>query len=333
MYKFNKEKAVELEPKTFKSLNIKEDDLEEMLRNSIDMLCGDEESMLIIGRQVMNVKRGRCDLCALDNEGNFVLIELKRDEKDITHRSEALEFQAIRYAASYAKFTDLDDLVQQVYAPYIRKYRQEFGESELTDYELGMRKIKTFLNDNGAINTFNKKQRIILAASKFDEQTLSAVSWLCANGVDISCYQLTPYVLNDEVYIKPERLLPITSYDSYYIGLMGSTEQAKSTKKITRQTLPKINELLEAGVVKAGDVIMPKDRTEEAILCDDGKVDLHGEHLSLQAWLKRVYGWSSVQTYMFAIHKERNMSLSALREEYMDAQGVESFDSDADTTD
>lgn len=326
MYKFSKSKAVELETKTFKSLNITEDDLEEMLRNSIDMLCGDEESMLTIGRQVMNLKRGRCDLCAIDNEGNIVLIELKRDKKDIENRAEALEFQAIRYAASYAKINDLDDLVKQVYAPYIDKHRNEFGEPGLTAHELGLRKIKEFLSEHGALNNFNRKQRIILVASEFDEQTLSAVSWLCSNGVDISCFQLTPYELNGEIYIKPERLLPVASYENYYIGLAGSNMQTKNTKKITRQSLPKINDLLEWGVVETGDIIMPRDKDIEAILCADGKVEVDGEHLSLQAWLKRVFGWSSVQTYTFAIHKKTNKSLSTIREEYMISQNSNHFD-------
>ncbi|MED1472671.1 hypothetical protein [Bacillus salipaludis] len=41
---------------------------------------------------------------------------------------------------------------------------------------------------------------------------------------------------------------------------------------------------------------------------------------SLQAWLKEIYGWSSVQTYVFDIHKESGKSLSEIREEYMEQQ-------------
>jgi hypothetical protein len=48
---------------------------------------------------------------------------------------------------------------------------------------------------------------------------------------------------------------------------------------------------------------------------------------SIQACLKEIYGWSSVQTYEFAIHKESGKSLSKIREEYMEQVMVE-LDSD-----
>jgi RecB family endonuclease NucS len=99
-----------IEPVTFSELNMTENDIEEILRNSIDMICDEEDSMLIVGRQVRNEKNGRSDLTAVDNNGNIVLIEIKRDRKDIEHRREAFEFQAIRYAASYAIIDKTDDL-------------------------------------------------------------------------------------------------------------------------------------------------------------------------------------------------------------------------------
>ena len=184
MYSIKGKQAARIEPVTFSELNMTENDIEEVLRNSIDMICDEEESMLIVGRQVRNEKNGRSDLTAVDNNGNIVLIEIKRDRKDIEHRKEAFEFQAIRYAASYATIDKIDDLVKKVYAPYIEKYRSEF--------ELGIRKLNEFLRVNDAQKNFNEKQRIILVASDFDEQTLSAVAWLNSNNVDMSCFRLTP---------------------------------------------------------------------------------------------------------------------------------------------
>ena len=102
MYNIKDEKAEKIEAVTFSDLGMLENDIEEILRNSIDMICDEEESMLIVGRQVKNEKNGRSDLTAVDNNGNVVLIEIKRDRRDIEYRREAFEFQAIRYAASYA---------------------------------------------------------------------------------------------------------------------------------------------------------------------------------------------------------------------------------------
>lgn len=41
----------------------------------MDMICDEEESTLIVGRQVRNEKNGRSDLTAVDKNGNIVFIE------------------------------------------------------------------------------------------------------------------------------------------------------------------------------------------------------------------------------------------------------------------
>lgn len=320
VYNIKNKAASKVEKVTFSELKMLESDIEEILRNSIEMLCDDEESMLMIGRQVRNQSRGRSDLTAIDNNGNIVLIEIKRDRNDIMNRSEAFEFQAIRYAASYATIHSIEDLVEKVYAPYIEKYRDEFELGELTSYELGIRKVNEFLEENNAINNFNKKQKILLVASDFDEQTLSAVAWLNSNNVDMSCYKLNPYKLNNnELYFTVDKLLPLPNYDEFYVNIIDSPiNQYLDKKKITRRVLPKIDKMLEWGVVEVGDHIAPKGKDGEAELLANGNVLVAGEEKSMQAWLKEVYGWSSVQTYEFAIHSETGKSLSEIRREYME---------------
>ncbi len=324
MYNIKGKRAEKLDSVTFSELGMQENDIEEILRCSIDMLCDDEESMLIIGRQVKNEKLGRSDLTAVDNNGNIVLIEIKRDRKDIENRKEAFEFQAIRYAASYATIASVDDLVKKVYAPYIEKYRSEFELGELTSYELGIRKLNEFLTVNGAENSFNKKQKIILVASDYDEQTLSAVAWLNSNNVDMSCFKLTPYKINDEVFLKAEKLLPLTDYDDYYVNLMDKTSPVvKQHKDITRRSLPKIDAMLDWGVVKVGDIIVAKGREDEATLLENGNVTVEGKEMSLLAWLKEVFGWSNIATYDFSVLKDNGKTLAQIREEYMNKQSAE----------
>ncbi|WP_337032246.1 hypothetical protein [Paenibacillus illinoisensis] len=322
MYNLKGKQAIKMETITFSELGMQESDIEELLRVNIDMLCDEEESMLIIGRQVKNEKLGRSDLTGIDNNGNIVLIEIKRDRKDIENRKEAFEFQAIRYAASYATIVTVDDLVKKVYAPYIEKYRTEFELEELTSYELGIRKINEFLNSNGAENNFNKNQKVVLVSSDYDEQTLSAVAWLNSNGVNIICYKLIPYNIEGEVYIDLEKLLPITDYEDYYVNLLDTplSTAAKQGKRITRRSLPKIKSMIEWGVLKDGDVLITKEHNKEAILLQNGKVKVDDKDVSLQTWLKDVYEWQSVDTYNFTIHKERGKTLFQIREEYMEHQ-------------
>lgn len=326
MYNVFNDKVVKINATTFSELNYKESDIEELLRKNIDMICDEEESMLIVGKQVRNAQRGISDLTAIDNKGNIVLVEIKRDRKDIEGRREAFEFQAIRYAASYATIEDTEDLVNKIYAPYIEKYRNEFGDGSLTSAELGTRKLTDFLRENGSESNFNKNQKIILVASDFDEQTLSAVAWLNSNNVDISCFKMIPYKINDEVYINIEKVLPVNTYKDYYVNFLENPLKSSIQKKgITRRSLPKIDEMLEWGVVKAGDAIVAKGRQDEGKLLPNGNVEVNGEEISMQKWLKELFGWSSIQTYVFAVHKETGKTLSRIREEYMEEEQEKSI--------
>lgn len=77
--------------------------------------------------------------------------------------------------------------------------------------------------------------------------------------------------------------------------------------------------MLRWGVVNAGDILVAKNTNEEAELLADGNVRLaKGTTCSINQWLIKVYGWSTVQTYVYAIDKRSGKSLSEIREEYME---------------
>ena len=172
--------------------------------------------------------------------------------------------------------------------------------------------------NNIADSVFNKRQRIILISSGFDSQTLSAVAWLNSNHVDISCFQLCPFKFGSDILVDMKRVLPLTVYEDYYVDIADPANPQKSIKKSGSKTsLPKIDQMLEWGVVQAGDVIIPKGRTEEATLLESGQVRTADGEMSMQAWLKGIYGWQSVQTYAFAVLKRTGETLSEIRAEYM----------------
>ena len=90
---------------------------------------------------------------------------------------------------------------------------------------------------------------------------------------------------------------------------------------ISKRSLPKIDKLIEWGIVNPGDQIRAKNKEDTATLLSDGKVKINNteEVTSLQQWLKALYGWPSVQTYVFAIDMKTGKSLSDLRAEYMES--------------
>ena len=93
-----------------------------------------------------------------------------------------------------------------------------------------------------------------------------------------------------------------------------------SERHVTK--LPKIRDMLQWKVVASGDVLVAKDSESESVLLDNGHVEYEGEEMSMQVWLRKVYGWKSVETYRFAIHKESGKSLSQIRREYMSRAGI-----------
>lgn len=87
-----------------------------------------------------------------------------------------------------------------------------------------------------------------------------------------------------------------------------------------RRSLPKIDVMLGWGVVKAGDIIVAKGRDKEGTLLANGNIKVEEREMTLQKWLKEVFGWSSVETYKFSVHKESGKTLSQIREDYMKVQ-------------
>lgn len=324
MYILENNSVTKLEQTSFKELGLIEKDVEEILRKNIEMLCDEENSMLIIGQQVTNEEYGRSDLTAIDKEGNLVLVEIKRDKKDIEQRKEAFEFQAIRYAASLATIRLKEELVQDIYSPYVEKHKEEFKDCNThTSAEIALKELEMFLEANNIdSNRLNKKQRIILVASEFDAQTLSAVAWLNTNNVDISCYQICLNKTEEKIFIDMKKLLPVDDYNDYFVNISKKTNNTFRKQRngaITRRQLPKIDAMLEWGIVKPNDKIIAKNTNEECILLESGLIRTKdNEEMSLQQWLKNITGWSSVETYVFSIHAATGKSLSELRAEYME---------------
>lgn len=333
MYLINQNKLLKVDSKTLRDINYKESHLEEILRSNIEILTneGEEESLLVVGQQVITKARGRSDLIAIDNNGYLVLIEIKRDKIDSEKGNVPFEIQAIRYAASNATITDYHELVKLVYAPYIEKQleknKEDINLKGLSAYEYALKSIEEFLQKHDAFETFNQKQRLILVASQIDDQTKSAVAWLNRSGVDMQCFEVDVYEIDGNRYLTPRKILPLLKNEDFFVGIREPGQKSSPSKSITRRNLPRIDELLANNVVNAGDIITPKDHPGEAILLANGNVDVNGEEQSMQVWLKNLYGWSSIQTYVFAVHQKTQKTLSQLREKYLrDSDQEESND-------
>jgi hypothetical protein len=311
---------VELRPRSLKELALVEADLEEFVRKNVQVLFpDDDETLLIVGQQARNAAGGRADLVAVDSNGAIVLIELKRDATDISARKEPFEFQAIRYAANYALIQTPEKLVELLFAPYIERHRHEFAVQELTSHELAARTLGDFLDKNNAKPTFNSRQRIILIASDFDPQTLSACAWLAANKIDVRCLRVQPCELSGQALLLVEQVIPPARLEEYFVpvaDVSGSSKAQTGSGTGTRQALPRMSQLLDWGLVAPGDSVHIRGHAEKpATILDAKRVRMDGQDVSFNDWGQSVTGWSAINIYEWAIHTKTGKTIDALRRE------------------
>jgi len=142
---------------------------------------------------------------------------------------------------------------------------------------------------------------------------------------------MIPMKIQGEIFFDVVKILPIPKHGDYYVNVMDKNILPRRTViNSPRRNLPKINDMIEWGVIKPGDVIIPKGRDGEGILQKNGKVMVNNKEMSLQKWLQEVFGWAHVQTYKFSIHKESGRSLREIRREYMEKAAIEAIDGEKD---
>lgn len=315
---------IEISTLTFKELGLKEQDIEDFLTENINLIVGDSETLLIVGRQVRDTQGKRSDLTAIDKDGNLVLIEIKRDKEDAIARKEPLELQSIRYAAALAKIKTTDELVDKVFGAYFDSMRyQSNSNSELTSKENAKKKLDKFLEDTNSKKSFNTKQRIILVASDFDALTISTVAWLIQNKIDISCYRIIPKKINGDIFLEIEKKLPIPVLEDYFIEVKGKTSKINENKIMNnsdnkiKTSLPRMKELFEWKLLDTNDEIAIKNKKEsKATIIDTKYVNFNGEDMTFNEWGRKVTGWSSICIYDWAVDSKTNKTLSELRSEY-----------------
>lgn len=303
-----------IEERTFAEMQLREDHVEEFVRRNIDLVFEDE-SLLLVGRQVFDVNGKRCDLVAVAQDGTLVLVELKRDAQDSKGRREPFESQAIRYAATLATIGDEAELVEKLFAPYIERHKSEFALGDLSPSEYAHRQLKSFLAGNQSAGTFNKRQRIVLLASGFDDETLSSAVWLSRQGISISCLRLVPLEIDGNHFLQCETLVPLPKAADFLVPFpepgarrVAPASVVEGSARSSRRVLPRMRKLMEWGIVAPGDVLCLKNYPDsDAILVDANTVEYKGRKMSPNEWGQVVTGWSTIAIYDWAMKEGRTL--------------------------
>jgi len=212
MYIIDKEKnrISKLDKKTFKDLAFKErEHLQEWIANNPSSLG---EELLIIQKEFSGFgeTNERLDLLALDKLGNLVIIENKLDDsgKDTT-------WQIIKYASYCSSMTKYE----------IIKIYQEYLGSSFDAKE----KISEFLDsadiDEITLNQGSNTQRLIMIAANFRKEVTSSVLWLMNFKMRIQCFKVTPFALNEQLFLNVEQILPTKDTEDFTINIASKAQE------------------------------------------------------------------------------------------------------------
>ncbi len=212
--------CIKLQQKSFSELGFRErEHLQEWFAKNPDMFG---EDLLIIQKEFdgFSETRERLDLLALDKNGNLVIIENKLDDsgKDVT-------WQAIKYA-SYCSSLSKEN-IREMYQKYLDKSdSKEIADESLSDF-FGKDYDEIILNKGNG-------QRIILVAAKFRKEVTSSVVWLMNYNISLKCIKVTPYTLNDQLFLDVNQIIPVKDIEDFTIRMTEKTLEEITTIAVSQ---------------------------------------------------------------------------------------------------
>ena len=220
MYRINQQtnSIQKIEETTFKEIGASErNHLQEWIAKNPEVLCGEDESLLIIQKEFdgFNDTRERLDLLALDNNGNLVIIENKLDDsgRDVT-------WQGLKYV-SYCASLNTEQIID-IYDAYLSS-DEESAAQNIKEF-LGLESEEELLLNDG-------DQRLILVAHRFRKEVTSTVMWLLEKDIKIQCFKAVPYKMGNENLLQLEQIIPLPETQEYVISLQAKEKQQKAKTK------------------------------------------------------------------------------------------------------
>lgn len=332
----------EIKPEKFQSISkgknskgkdqkSKESDMESLIVANPALLNYDESDfesadLLIISRQLTSKTNKRADLVALDKDGYLITIEIKRDAQDEKNRAECMEFQSIRYAANHRTLDK--DRVINIYAEYLQKLKIQKGEDAKLE-DCRVQAIKNICDhlagDDEVVSEESlsryiepsERQKIFLVAADFAPDCLAACAWLREHHIDIYCFKLQPYKINDKWCLHQERLIPPVALDEFYIGTKEAKEKEKQERgsravsvrpvrlfweeeEITCRTWHEalvlcVNKAVEAGLGRK-DIPFSSDKKDDCRSAEEIKtlqnesfyIETHASREQIEKWIRTI---------------------------------------------
>lgn len=133
-----------------------------------------------------------------------------------------------------------------------------------------------------------------------------------------------------DAYSILETIAQINGLEDHLVLVEPSAKQIKDEEeaeeirtKRTQTKLPKLDWMIEQGLVKPGDKICVISYPNEVATIIDGRhVEYNGETMSMNVFGCKVTGWSAIQSYALMRLIDSKKTLSEMREEKMKELGM-----------
>ena len=214
LYRINEKEINPLQPTTFEQQGLKEREVQDMLKNQINLIAPDT---LVVAEEFADWEdsRRRIDLLGIDKNANLVVIELKRTQ-DGGH----MELQALRYAAMISALT-FNKLVS-VHADYLAKNGiQNDAKIDLLE----------FLEwDEPDDEQFAQEVKIILVSAEFSKELTTSVMWLNDFGLDIRCVRIRPFINDGHIILDMQTIVPLPEVADYQVRIREKKQREREAR-------------------------------------------------------------------------------------------------------
>lgn len=131
-----------------------------------------------------------------------------------------------------------------------------------------------------------------------------------------------------DAYSILETIAQINGLEDHLVLVEPSAKEVKDEEeaeeiRIKRASLPKLDWMIEQGLVKPGDKICVISHPNDVATIIDGRhVEYNGETMSMNVFGCKVTGWSAIQSYALMRLIDSKKTLSEMREEKMRELGM-----------
>lgn len=220
IFRFNNNNFEKVEQTKFSIEGILErQHIQNSLKRQIEIIS---PNLLVISEEFCEWEdsKRRIDLLAIDRDANIVVIELKR-----TETGEHMELQALRYASMVSTLTFKRAV--EIFDKYLKSIDSDLNSQE---------EILSFLGwgEEESKDDFASDVKIILISSDFSKELTTSVMWLNERNLDIKCFKLIPYKMNNEILIDIQQIIPLPEAESYQIKIREQKEEKREEKRIIK---------------------------------------------------------------------------------------------------